>query len=52
MPPQGKSGITCDTDTLEVLKQEKPDGWTWDYYLRAMFQSFVEQDGPNWEFDQ
>ena len=33
MPQKGKSGITVDTETLEVLKQDKPDGVTWDYYL-------------------
>ena len=44
MPQKGKSGITCDTETLEVLKQDKPDGVTWDYYLRSMYQCYVEAD--------
>jgi len=33
MPRDGKSSITVNTETLQTLKGEKPDGVTWDYYL-------------------
>lgn len=29
----GRRNIKVSTDTFEMLKADKPDGVTWDYYL-------------------
>jgi hypothetical protein len=36
MVQEGKRSITVSTDTFELLKNGKPDGVTWDYYLKQL----------------
>lgn len=34
MPREGKTSITVNDETLDYVKGVKPDGVTWDYFLR------------------
>lgn len=36
MPREGKTSITVKDETFEMLKRNKPDGVTWDYYLKQL----------------
>lgn len=36
MPREGKTSITVNSDTFEMLKRNKPEGVTWDYHLQQL----------------
>jgi len=43
MPPEGMTGISCGRETFELLKEDKPDGVTWDYYLQKMHETWSDE---------
>lgn len=45
MPREGKTGITLNDETFEDLRDRKPDGVTWDWFLDKATQSWVEERG-------
>ena len=44
MPREGKSTITVDDETAKTLKEDKPDGVTWDEYL---WMKCISESGEN-----
>jgi len=39
MPREGKTSLTVNDETFAALKRNKPDGVTWDYYLRELLEA-------------
>ena len=36
MPREGKTSITVKEETFDALRDAKPEGVTWDYYLMSL----------------
>lgn len=35
-----RKNLKINEDTFELLKRNKPKGWTWDYYLRELLYPY------------
>lgn len=35
-----RRNIKVDAETFDLLKRNKPSGWTWDYYLRELLYPY------------